>query len=404
MISTKVLLYKSKILKNGEHPIVIRLIQNRKARYISTGMSCHHSLWDDKDNKPKKKHPNQVELELFIDQKKADAQKVLLGLETEKKDYSTEHFKKTFKAGTKIITVFKFIDQIVEDLKKANKIGNANMYKDCKRALSKYRNERDLNFSDINYSFLKRFEQSYSEKGVTGNSISVYMRTIRAIFNRAIAEGYCAPGLYPFNEYKISKLFTDTAKRALTKVQMQKIIDVKLDPALKLSDAKNIFLFSYYNRGMNFKDMACLKWGNIRENKMIYTRAKTGKAYNIGLLAPAIAILKQYKPITGGKKENYVFPILNSEKHISASQIDNRIEKINKQINKDLKTIADKTKIGFHLTTYVARHSYATIMKRSGVSTSIISESLGHHSEKTTQIYLDSFENTVLDEANKAIL
>ena len=100
----------------------------------------------------------------------------------------------------------------------------------------------------------------------------------------------------------------------------------------------------------------------------------------------------------------YIFPILNTKTHVTASQIANRIKKKAKVVNKDLKEIAGAAKIDFNITTYVARHTYATIMKRSGASTSVISESLGHDSEKTTQIYLDSFENKILDEANKAIL
>lgn len=404
MISTKVLLYKSKVLKNGEHPIMIRLINDRKSKYIATGQSCDPDLWDFKENKPNKKHPNRIELELFLDKKKNEAQKIILNYENDNKTYSPEQIKKTYKIGSKKTTVFKFMDQIIENLIKINKIGNANMYKDCKRALSKYRNGKDMNFTDIDVSFLKKFEQSFSERGVTGNSISVYMRSIRSVFNKAIVEGYCKRDLYPFYNYKISKLITDTAKRALTKVQMQKIIVLKIKPDNKLYVAKNIFLFSYYNRGMNFTDMASLKWENIINDRLIYTRAKTGKNYNIGLLKPAIEILNYYKKFTGDKKDNYIFQLLIKEKHVTAQQIDNRIEKMNKMVNKDLKEIASLAKIDFNLTTYVARHSYATIMKRSGASTSIISESLGHDTEKTTQIYLDSFENKILDEANKALL
>jgi site-specific recombinase XerD len=101
---------------------------------------------------------------------------------------------------------------------------------------------------------------------------------------------------------------------------------------------------------------------------------------------------------------DFIFPILNAEKHLSLSQKDNRIKKMNKMVNKDLKEIAELAKIDFNLTTYVARHTYATVLKRSGVSTSIISEALGHDSEKTTQIYLDSFDNAVIDEADKFLV
>lgn len=404
MPSTKVLLRTAKILKNGEHPIVLRIIKDRKTKFIFTGLTCPKNLWDFKNNLPLKKHPNKVELDVFISQRMINAQNAILNLENDQKDYSSELIMKKVRNNTKRTTLFRFIDELVTNFEKVNKIGNAKVYKDTKRAIAKFRNQKDLQFTDIDNSFLKKFEQDFSERGVSGNSISVHMRTLRSVFNKAIAGGYCKKDHYPFNEYKISKLTSETVKRALTKEQMLKLINLEIDADSKLIDSHYINLFSYYNRGMNFKDIALLRWKDINNDRLIYCRAKTHKVYNIKLLPPALEILKYYKKFTGNDVENYVFLILNKEKHITPSQIDNRIKKVIKMTNKDLKEIAKQAKIDFNLTTYVARHSYATIMKRSGASTSIISESLGHKTEKTTQIYLDSFENLILDKANEAIL
>ena len=402
MASTKVLLKTSKILKNGEHPIVIRVIIDRKTKFIFTGQSCHPDLWDSKNNKPKSKHPNKQMLELFISKKSIEAQNIILEFENSNEVYSSDSFKKTFQAKSKKTTVFIFWQQIIDNLISTDNIGNSNVYKDCLRSLKKYRNDSDLFFSDIDVSFLKKYEQDFIKRKVSYNTISVHMRTIRSVFNKAQEEKLIKKGIYPFNEYKISKLNTTTEKRALTKNQIDKIKDLKLEDGSKISDSKNYFMFSYYLRGMNFTDIALLKWENIDSNRLKYIRAKTGKHYNISLLEPAIKILEYYEQFMKSKS-NYVFPILNSN-HISAIQIDNRISKMNKAVNKDLKEIALMTKIDFNLTTYVARHSYATIMKKGGVSIAVISESLGHDSEKTTQTYLDSFENNVLDEASKTIL
>ncbi len=402
MASTKVLLRVAKTLKNGEHPIVIRVIKDRKSKFIFTGQSCHPELWDFKNNKPKSKHPNKLMLELYISKKTIEAQNLILEFENNNEVYSSDSFKKVFKASSKKTTVFKFCQQIIDNLIIRDKIGNANVYKDCLRTLKNFRNNSDLNFSDIDVSFLNKFEQDFSKRGVSNNSISVYMRTIRSLFNKAISERFIKKGIYPFDEYKVSKLNTATEKRALTKLQIDKIKTLELLDGTKIKDAKNYFLFSYYAWGMNFTDMAFVKWENLNSNRLKYIRAKTGKTYNIGLLEPAIEILNYYEQFKKSKT-GYVFPILN-DTHKTATQIDNRIAKMNKAINKQLKDIAKKTNIDFKLTTYVARHSYATIMKRGGISTSIISESLGHGNEKTTQVYLDSFENNVLDEASKTIL
>lgn len=404
MASIKVLLRTAKKKKNGESPIVIRTIIDKKASFLFTSKYCKPEFWDEKKGEPNKKHPNQFELQNYLTNKKSDAEKALLVLESKDAGFTSNQLKKAIKGISKKITVFKFIDEIVAQLKRINKIGNANAYSDCKRALSKFRNEKDLSFRDINPAFLKKYEESFLERNISTNSISVYMRTLRSVFNKAINEGYCDKQHYPFNEYKISKLDTKTIKRALTKEQMAKFNAVKVVKGTHEWDSKNYFMFSFYTRGMNFTDIAKLKWSDIKLNRLKYTRSKTKQNFDMELLPPATKIINYYKSFTGSDSENYVFPILSKERHISATQIDNRIEKMNKAANKDLKAIAKLAKIDFNLTTYVARHSFATILKRKGQSTSIISELMGHDSEKTTQIYLDSFGNKELDKANRNIL
>jgi site-specific recombinase XerD len=406
MASVKVFLKKNKANALGEFPIVIRVIKDRKPKYIFTGRYCLPELWDDKDNCPKKKHPEKYELEVFLDIKKHQANSLMLNLETENSNFTSESFKSILKVTTQKVSVFNFFDNTIENFKKAGKIGNARIYSDSKRALLKYRNGKDLNFNDIDLSFLKKFEQHFKERGVTGNSISVYMRTLRSLYNMAITEKCAKLENYPFKEYKVSSLFSETEKRALTKAQIMDIVKLKLPKDSKLINAKNIFLFSYYNRGINFIDMAYLQWNNMQSGRITYIRAKTGKKFNIAISEASLKIINYYKStnLQNIKPTDYIFPILNVEKHLTLSQKDNRIKKMNKMINKDLKEIAELAKIDFNLTTYVARHSYATVLKRSGVSTSIISEALGHDSEKTTQIYLDSFDNAVIDEADKLLV
>jgi integrase len=153
---------------------------------------------------------------------------------------------------------------------------------------------------------------------------------------------------------------------------------------------------------MNFTDIAFLKWKDILDNRLIYTRRKTNEKFNIQLLEPAVKILEYYKA-TGQSKNDYVFPLLSTD-HITPQTIFNRKVKMLREINKNLKAVGKLAGIKSELTTYVARHSYATILKKSGVSTSLISEALGHDCEKTTQIYLDSFGNSTLDEVSKVIL
>ena len=163
--------------------------------------------------------------------------------------------------------------------------------------------------------------------------------------------------------------------------------------------AVDVFVFSYLNAGINFIDIAKLKHSNIVDNHLIYNREKTKKLINVPLQPKALEIIAKYQ----NDKSPYLFPIL-SPFHKTEVQIADRLHKVLAKINKHLKEIGVKLKLPIPLTTYVARHSYATVLKRAGVSTAIISESLGHSSERITQIYLDSFDNEQIDEAMKNLI
>ncbi|PKP20806.1 MAG: hypothetical protein CVU05_08230 [Bacteroidetes bacterium HGW-Bacteroidetes-21] len=402
MSTIKVLLYTSKVMKNGEHPIMLRVTQNRKSKYVSIGYSCRPELWDTENNSPSKKHPNKKLLDIVIKQKCIDTEKLLLSLDEKKKHYSLEDVRNKIKRKNGSQGLIPYIEGIVSRLQKANKIGNATVYNDLKRSLSSFAGV-NLLFSDITVSFLKKYEQNFLENKVKENSISYYMRTIRSVFNKAIADGEIEREMYPFDEYKISKLNTTTIKRAIPRKDIRVLEGLGIDKSSRLFNSLNYFLFSFYNGGKNFTDIALLTWQNIQNERLVYKRTKTGKIYNIALLPPAKKILDFYAE-TQRSNEDYIFPILSHSNHKTETSRKNRIHKIIGQTNSDLKTLSKEAKLNTVLTTYVARHSYATILKQNGISTSIISEALGHSSEKTTQIYLDSFENSVLDEANKSIL
>jgi site-specific recombinase XerD len=404
MASIKVVLFTSKTLSNGEHPILLRVIQNRKISYISIGASSTKALWDKEDNLPKKKHPLYKRLLVLIDSKRIEANKLQIELETDNIDLSAKEIKRKLKKTTNSKSVFKYFNDTIENLEKQNRIGYSHVFQSTKNSLVKFCNGKELEFNDISATFLAKYEEGFLNRGVSLNTVFIFMRTLKTLLNNARKENIIKETFNPFKEISFSKYRRiKTKKRAITKEQMRAIAALKYEPETSLFHAKNYFLFSFYNRGINFIDMAFLKWEGIKNNRLIYTRRKTKEQYTMGMLAPAIDILKYYKEIYYDGENSYVFPILNSN-HKTAKSIDDRIHRMLKIVNADLKEIAKKAKIDEKLTTYVARHSYATIMKRSGISTAIISESMGHDSEKTTQIYLDSFESKVLDEANKAIL
>ena len=221
---------------------------------------------------------------------------------------------------------------------------------------------------------------------------------MRAVFNLALLEQTIKNDCYPFHTYKVSKLNRKTAKRALTKIDIQQVIKYQGQSPMECL-AIDIFTFSYLCAGINFIDMAKLKHSNIKNNQLIYNREKTKKLIIVPLQTKAIQLIEKYR----NDKSPFIFPIL-SPFHKTEIQIANRLHKVLAKINKHLKEIGNSLNLPLPLTTYVARHSFATVLKRAGVPTSIISESLGHSSERVTQIYLDSFDNEQIDNAMKNLL
>ncbi len=394
--SIKVTLYIHKTLKNGQHPIIIQIIKDRKIKKISIGYSAKKDEWDFTENKPSKKHPLRKELETVINMKMAILSKQVLALELQSDDYSAETVVKRVQRKKASTSIIGFFDEVIVDLRKNNRIGNADIYQTCKNVINTFINGKDLAFIDVDYVFLNKLENSWKQKGWKESSISTYMRTLRALFNKAIKEEVIEPSVYPFKTYKISSLNTITQKRALNRAQISAIEQLKLSKESYLLFAKNIFLFSYYTMGTNFVDIAELTKKNIVNDQLQYTRAKTHKSYNTPIHPKAKIILNYYISI---QTDKYIFPIYTEKIHKTAQQKANRLHKVLQNVNKNLKEIAVKCNISENLTTYVARHSSATILKREGISTSKIKDLLGHETEEITQVYLDSFENFELTTA-----
>jgi site-specific recombinase XerD len=277
------------------------------------------------------------------------------------------------------------------------------VFKDAKRQLMKFSKADKIPFREISYQFITKFDEWFSSRGVALNSIFVYMRALKTLINYAKKEGLIEDSFNPFKDISFSKYRkVQTRKKALAKNKIDAIKALEFEPGDHMHFSKAYFLFSYYCRGINFKDMAYLTWKNISDNCLNYTRKKTGKYYIFRLEIPALQILEQFKS-EFTDENSFIFPIL-SQIHKTTLQQEYRIKKVLKQVNKDLKEIASLINESENLTFYAARHSFATVSKKAGVSISLISEAMGHDSVKTTGIYLDSFEREQLDQAFQNIL
>ncbi|WP_302788334.1 site-specific integrase [Phocaeicola coprophilus] len=396
--TVKVVCYKYKTLSNGESPLMIRVCKDGKKKYQSLGISIKVEQWDFKTNQPKTKCPNRDRIILLINEKINEIQKSALDKRIAGKDFTAATLIESYNNNVCNKTVGEYYLTYIQNLQKENRIRYAGMFEVSYSSFIKFNKHLDIPFSDINVTWLRRYELWMKEQNLSLSTISTRIRHLRAVFNLAIAEHAIKHDCYPFNSYKISKLNKQTAKRAISKKEVLKIMQYQGNTPMECL-AIDVFVFSYLNAGINFIDIAKLKCSNIVESQLIYNREKTKKLINVPLQQKAMEIIAKYK----NDKSPYLFPILTSF-HKTEIQIANRLHKVLAKINKHLKEIGEKLNLPIPLTTYVARHSYATVLKRAGVSTSIISESLGHSSEKITQVYLDSFENAQINNAMKNLL
>lgn len=401
-----VICFKSKTLANGEHPLMLRITKDRKRTMKSLGVSVHPSNWDFDRNEPKPKCPDRKYIQQIILKVKTEYQTKLLEKSANNENYTAQTLvKEQSREQIQSETVEHFYLRTIEQLKQDGAVGNAYAYRNSYHVLRSFHKDKPLDyaFGQIDEAFLISFESWMRSKGNKDTTLSFQMRTLRAIFNRAVRAKIVSRDKNPFNEYKISKFNTRTPKRALTKTDVMKIIAADCSQGKTIEQfAHDVFVFSYLCGGISFVDMANLTPSNIVEGRLIYRRQKTHGVVNVPLSAQAREILAKYDEHC--RQAGYLFPILDERVHLTPMQKKNRVHKMCGRVNFALRGIGRRLKIKATVTTYVARHSFATVLKKSGVNIGIISEALGHHSLKTTQIYLDSFENSQIDEAMQHLL
>jgi len=399
-----VVCYESKTLSNGNHPLMIRVSKNGKRKYQSLGISINPVYWDFKKEKLKANCPNGEYIQKIIIDKMRAIQLQVLELKASQNDFTPTNLLEGSSSLITVKTVSEFYKELIKGYELSGKTGNRLIYKGSFNSIKEFsKGNMNFLFSDIDLGWLKRYEKWLFSKGNKETTISLLFRTLRSTYNKAIEAKCTHKNQYPFNDFKISKFDITTSKRAISKEDILLINNNNLENEKEyVKFSRDIFMFSYLLGGMNFTDIANLKPENIIADRLVYVRQKTGKKISLCLTNDAVHILKKYEREThiGG----YLFPILDVRIHKTPIQKQNRIHKMLGKTDKGLKRVAELSGINIKLTTYVARHSFATILKKSGVNISLISEALGHSDLATTQIYLDSFDNRQIDEAFKNLI
>jgi integrase len=387
--------------KDGTFPLILRLTHLRKTTSISLGYNISEKDWDEKNRRIKKSYKDVSSVSRLnnkLAKQKAEAMDIINNLDEKGQlnFISILQLKEKITKKSSTGSFFQFGDDLVKDMKEARQIGNARIHKTLLNVLRTYCKGKDLKFYELNYDFLKKFEKYHLSKGNSINGLSVYMRTIRAIYNKAISANCVEKQAYPFENYKIRSVPTE--KRAISIESLQKIIKVDLKKDHPLFNFRNYFIVSYLMFGISFTDMAHLQLKNIINGRIKYRRKKTSRLYDIKFTDQLKEILNVY--IKGKNSEDFIFPV------IKRKEIENQfrdIEWARIRYNRGLKELAELCDIEENLTSYVARHSFATQAMLNNIPLQAISAMLGHSELNTTQIYLKSLPSNILDDYQERV-
>jgi integrase/recombinase XerD len=401
---------KNKINAKGDVAIYLRMTKDRKVKYMATGQYCKPKFWNENKGEVNANNINYKSINLNIQSFKSIRENIYNKKLTgdAKENITIDEFIELIKPKAKKVKVtstdFYILTQCkIDNLKELGKISTAKFYNDTLNSVKLFEKSKTLDLTTINLDWLNKYEKFLKLRKCIDSGIAVRMRAIRSIYNDAIKAENITLAYYPFKAYVVSKLKGNKKIRSISEAEILaiKILDVSHDIYLQL--AQNLFMFSYYAGGINFVDMMQLQTKDVFNdgNRMEYVRAKTKGEFNLKLTAPAKAIISQYT--ANAKVTGYVFPILTANSK-TPSQIANRKHKVLTTFNKNLKEIGRLCNIDFDLTSYVARHSFATHLKQKNVPTDVISEALGHQNIKITQTYLKRFGSDITDNALDTLL
>ena len=392
MIATTSIFYDTRrALKDGTYPTKIKITYQRERKYYPTGINLSKEDYLKVFTERPRKQYKEIRLRLEAYEQKA------AGIINDLPVFSFDSFEKKYlNARAQGTDVYSLFESYIADLHSQKRAGTAISYGNALQSIKKFAGKKYLPFDKVTPDWLHSYEQYMTNQGKSLTTVGIYLRALRIILNLAIEEGLMPQELYPFGKRKYQIPAGRNVKKALTLEDMQKIFDYEPQTEAE-ARARDIFLFSYLCNGINIKDIAKLRYRNVEDDKITFIRAKTERTTKknqkpvVAMLTPeAKEIIERWgnKP---ADPDRLIFDIitdgLTPEKEVG------RIKQGAKTVNSYLKRIAKNVGIEKNISTYTARHSFSTILKRSGAPVEFISESLGHHDLRTTESYLDSFED-----------
>lgn len=399
MASIKLMLNKSRTRSDGTYPLVFQLLHRRQKKLLYTPYRLTESEFDTTrdvvvpESERRRSHRQVSTMNRELRRMRGHLTECVQRLEQTQRPYSVQDIVQLYRKVYQGVTLLSYFDLQVERKREQNKLGMAAALRSTRVSVSTFLGGRSVDLSDVDAALVHAYEEFLAGRGVSRNTVCYYMRNFRTVYNRAREEGLVLGDGDAFAHMHVGPC--RTVKRALEDDGLRRLLDADFSDSRAMDMARDLFMFSFYTRGMPFVDVICLRKSNVQGGVISYSRHKTGQSLQIALLPQVEALIRKYD-----NPSEFVFPLLVrfglDDKYVS-------YRKALGWMNYHLKCIARACGITTRLTTYVARHSWATRAKLLGVPVSVISESLGHTSERTTQIYLKEFDRSVVDAANERV-
>lgn len=392
--------FRASLVPGKEGTLYYHLIHQRSLRWISTDYHVFPDEWNDKKSVITVSNRNSRRAHLLLIQSKIDwemkqMQRIIRDKEMDGIPYTIEDIAKEIHQLPPSQSVFAFFRQQIAKKEQMQCIGTKSNYTSAANRFMEFRNQEDLAFSQMTREMMEMYQAWLWNRGVGQNTVAFYLRTLRTLYNKAVEAGQAPPNDI-FAHVQTSSV--RTAKRAINVKNIRKIENLELPTGSSLDKARDLFLLSFYLRGMAFVDMAFLKKTDLKCSMVSYNRRKTHQNLNIEWMKPMQAIIDKYADQT--KESPYLLPILTGKE----SSPYTAYRKVEHNTNYNLKKIGEMVGLKIPLTTYVARHTWASIALHMNIPIATISEGMGHNSYKTTQIYLQSLDVATINEANERII
>ena len=381
-----------------EGSIYYQIIHNRKVRQLHTDYRILPEEWDETEENIIIRGYNSDRVNLLTNIRErinwdiSRMKRALSQMEAKQDSYTVEEVIELFSKQTVERSFFDFMNGVIMQLRQLRKVRTSETYFSTLRSFMTFLRGQDIPIDGITSDLMLQYESWLKHKGVCMNSISFYMRILRAVYNRAVDKGMVEQ-TSPFRHVYTG--IDKTIKRAIPIKSIKSLKNMDLTMRHSSDFARDMFMFSFYTRGMSFIDMAYLKKKDLSHGILIYRRRKTGQLLSIKWEKCMAEIVNKYNDDTS----EYLLPIIKR-------QGDERRQYINSLhlVNYRLKLLSEEIGLNRPLTMYVARHSWASAARSKNIPISVISEGMGHDNEATTQIYLASLETSVVDNANKKII